>query len=60
MTSKRNRKRAREDLVDLALSESFPASDPPFFMAGVAVLGAPQHDRPAGRRTNAARRGSLN
>jgi hypothetical protein len=31
-------------LVDEALEESFPASDPPSYMAGASVLGPPPHD----------------
>jgi hypothetical protein len=30
------------DLVDLAVADSFPASDPPFFMAAAAVVGTPR------------------
>jgi hypothetical protein len=31
-----------DELIDLALEESFPASDPPAFMAASAVVGAPK------------------
>ena len=30
-------------LVDEAVDESFPASDPPSYMAGATVLGSPSH-----------------
>jgi hypothetical protein len=33
--------RKTEMMVDEALAESFPASDPPWFMASVASIGAP-------------------
>ena len=37
-------------LLDLALEQSFPASDPPSFMAGAAIVGAPRrpHHREVG------------
>lgn len=31
----------REDLLDIALEQTFPASDPPCFMAAAAIVGAP-------------------
>ena len=33
--------RARDDLVDAALQDSFPASDPPAFVAGGVSIGRP-------------------
>jgi hypothetical protein len=33
--------RARDDLVDVALQDSFPASDPPAFVAGGVAIGGP-------------------
>jgi hypothetical protein len=33
-----------DDKLDAALEQSFPASDPPFFMAAAAVVGAPRHE----------------
>lgn len=33
-----------EDPLDVALEETFPASDAPSFMAGAAVAGAPRRD----------------
>lgn len=34
-----------DELVDVALEQSFPASDPPAFMAAAAVVGAPTKPR---------------
>ena len=31
----------RDEDLDLALGETFPASDPPSFMAGAAIAGSP-------------------
>ncbi len=33
----------RDARLDVNIDESFPASDPPSFMAGAAVLGSPSH-----------------
>jgi hypothetical protein len=33
-----------DEKLDTALEQSFPASDPPFFMAAAAVVGAPRHE----------------
>lgn len=35
---------AQDELVDLGAEESFPASDPPSYMGGTIVSGAPSHD----------------
>lgn len=35
-----------DELVDEAIDESFPASDPPAFMGGAAVAGPPPKDKP--------------
>jgi hypothetical protein len=35
-----------EELVDEALANTFPASDPPFFMGSTAVVGTP-HGKPS-------------
>lgn len=42
--SQHGRIAAREDLVDAASEMSFPASDPPSFMAGTSTAGAPPPD----------------
>jgi hypothetical protein len=34
-----------DELLDIALEQSFPASDPPAFMAAAAVVGTPRRDR---------------
>ena len=31
----------RDEDLDLALEQTFPASDPPSFMAGAAIAGSP-------------------
>ncbi len=36
----------REDLVDAGSEMSFPASDPPSYMAGASVAGAPNPETP--------------
>ncbi|MFC4174986.1 hypothetical protein ACFOYU_23495 [Microvirga sp. GCM10011540] len=36
-------KKEEDDLVDAGSEYSFPASDPPSYMAGAAVAGAPPH-----------------
>jgi hypothetical protein len=47
--------RRTEELVDATLAESFPASDPPFFMAAM-VAGPPAH--PANSRRGWSPNGS--
>ena len=47
--------------VDAALADTFPASDPPFFMGGMAVPGSPHSKLPslptvAGKRVRAESR----
>ncbi len=37
-------KKAEDDLVDAGSEYSFPASDPPSYMGGTLVTGAPAHD----------------
>jgi hypothetical protein len=41
-------RRVPDSLIDLALEETFPASDPPFFMAGTAI-GPPYRPKRAER-----------
>ena len=36
------RERVKEDRIDAALADTFPASDPPFFMAETALTGGKQ------------------
>ena len=36
--------RKRQDLVDAGSEYSFPASDPPSYMAGTAIAGAPPNN----------------
>jgi len=33
------------DLVDAGSEYSFPASDPPSYMGGIAIAGRPPHDQ---------------
>jgi hypothetical protein len=33
------------DIVDLGSAYSFPASDPPSYMASIAIPGMPSHDK---------------
>jgi hypothetical protein len=48
------RRASREDLVDAGSEMSFPASDPPSYMGGVSVAGAPpKRDAPAREAPNA-------
>ena len=48
------RRAGREELVDAASEMSFPASDPPSYMGGGALAGAPPHeDEPAREKPNA-------
>jgi len=37
-------KKSEDDLVDAGSEYSFPASDPPSYMGGALVAGAPPHD----------------
>ncbi|WP_134494315.1 hypothetical protein [Microvirga pakistanensis] len=37
-------KKSEDDLVDAGSEYSFPASDPPSYMGGALVTGAPPHD----------------
>lgn len=38
-----------DDLVDVGSEYSFPASDPPSYMGGIAITGAPPHHGEAPR-----------
>ena len=56
---KRSMERRRTDeLLDLALEQTFPASDPPFFMAGAAIIGRPNQNNDDGAL--ASRAGAVN
>ena len=45
-------------LVDEALEDTFPASDPPFFVGGIAEhAGAPEEDAEAERERHPAKHG---
>ncbi len=37
-------KKTEDDLVDAGSEYSFPASDPPSYMGGTLITGAPPHD----------------
>jgi hypothetical protein len=39
------KQRHLDELVDIALAETFPASDPPFFMGGGVGIGSPPPKR---------------
>jgi hypothetical protein len=45
----------REKLIDEAVEETFPASDPPSYMGG-ATTGAPRRDKPKPKEAKKARR----
>jgi hypothetical protein len=42
------------DALDAALADTFPASDPPAFMAASAVVGSPRRPPSRGRRTTSS------
>lgn len=46
-----------DDELDLALEQTFPASDPPAFMAGLAIVGCPPPKPYRGSRERSADRG---
>ena len=51
-------KPATDRLVDEALEDTFPASDPPFFVGGIAEhAGAPEEDAEAERERHPAKHG---
>jgi len=59
--------RADDPVVDIVLADSFPASDPPYFMAAAAVVGGPRsrarpkpRDRITARNEASRRKGALN
>jgi hypothetical protein len=45
--------RRTEERIDAALADTFPASDPPFFMGSTAVAGSPHGKAPAAERSGA-------
>jgi hypothetical protein len=44
------KQRHLDELVDIALADTFPASDPPFFMGGAVATGSPPVKRTRRRK----------
>jgi hypothetical protein len=44
------KQRHLDQLVDIALADTFPASDPPFFMGGAIASGSPPAKRSRRRK----------